>query len=94
MRQVLTFIFTIFLCISVTTQSVYATSLDNNETLDQDFVGFDESGTLLNYSADELEQDVLEKRGNEKLAFSNNGVDYNHFINEIDDELIKKDKVF
>ena len=45
MRQVLTFIFTIFLCISVTTQSVYATSLDNNETLDQDFVGFDESGT-------------------------------------------------
>ena len=58
MRQVLTFIFTIFLCISVTTQSVYATSLDNNETLDQDFVGFDESGTLLNYSADELEQEV------------------------------------
>lgn len=45
-------------------------------------------------TADELEQDVLEKRGNEKLAFSNNGVDYNHFINEIDDELIKKDKVF
>ena len=58
MRKVLTFIFTIFLCISVTTQSVYATSLDNNETLDQDFVGFDESGTLLNYSADELEQEV------------------------------------
>ena len=58
MRKVLTFIFTIFLCISVTTQSVYATSSDNNETLDQDFVGFDESGTLLNYSTDELEQEV------------------------------------
>ena len=58
MRKVLTFIFTIFLCISVTTQSVYATSSDNNETLDQDFVGFDESGTLLNYSTDELEREV------------------------------------
>lgn len=45
-------------------------------------------------TADELEQDVLSKRGNEKLAFSSNGVDYNHFINEIDDSLYQKDKVF
>lgn len=49
---------TIFLCIGVTTQSVYATSSDNNDILEQDFVGFDESGTLLNYSTDELEQEV------------------------------------
>ena len=37
---------------------------------------------------------MLSKRGNEKLAFSSNGVDYNHFINEIDDSLYQKDKVF
>ena len=58
MRKVLTFIFTFFLCISVTTQSVYATSSDNNETLNQDFVGFDENGNLNTYNTDELEQEV------------------------------------
>ena len=51
-------IFTIFLCIGVTTQSVYATSSDNNDILEQDFVGFDESGNLNTYNTDELEQEV------------------------------------
>lgn len=58
MKRLLMHISTIFLCIGVTTQSVYATSSDNNDILEQDFVGFDESGTLLNYSTDELEQEV------------------------------------
>ena len=53
-------IFTIFLCIGVTTQSVYATSSDNNDILEQDFVGFDESGNLNTYNTDELEQEVSE----------------------------------
>lgn len=51
-------IFTIFLCIGVTTRSVYATSSDNNDILEQDFVGFDESGNLNTYNTDELEQEV------------------------------------
>lgn len=51
-------IFTIFLCLGVTTQSIYATSSDNNDTLEQDFVGFDESGNLNTYNIDELEQEV------------------------------------
>ncbi len=32
-------------------------------------------------TADELQKDVVSKRGTEKLAFSCNGVDYNHFKN-------------
>lgn len=51
-------IFTIFLCLGVTTQSIYATSSDNNDTLEQDFVGFDENGNLNTYNIDELEQEV------------------------------------
>ena len=34
---------------------------------------------LVVVTANELEKDVLTKRGNEKLVFSCNGVDYNHF---------------
>ena len=52
------YIFTIFLCLGVTTQSIYATSSDNNDTLEQDFVGFDENGNLNTYNTDELEQEV------------------------------------
>lgn len=51
-------IFTIFLCIGVTTQSVYATSSDNNDILEQNFVGFDENGNLNTYNTNELEQEV------------------------------------
>ena len=58
MKRLLMHIFTIFLCIGVTTQSVYATSSDNNDILEQDFVGFDESGNLNTYNTDELEQEV------------------------------------
>lgn len=32
-------------------------------------------------TADEIEKDVIEKRGKEKLVFSCNGVDYSHFSN-------------
>lgn len=60
MKRLLMHIFTIFLCIGVTTQSVYATSSDNNDILEQDFVGFDESGNLNTYNTDELEQEVSE----------------------------------
>ena len=58
MKKLLMHIFTIFLCIGVTTQSVYATSSDNNDILEQDFVGFDENGNLNTYNTDELEQEV------------------------------------
>ena len=58
MKRLLMHIFTIFICIGVTTQSVYATSSDNNDILEQDFVGFDESGNLNTYNTDELEQEV------------------------------------
>ncbi|WP_419006416.1 glucosaminidase domain-containing protein [Holdemanella porci] len=58
MKRLLMHIFTIFLCLGVTTQSIYATSSDNNDTLEQDFVGFDENGNLNTYNIDELEQEV------------------------------------
>ena len=58
MKRLLMYIFTIFLCLGVTTQSIYATSSDNNDTLEQDFVGFDENGNLNTYNTDELEQEV------------------------------------
>ena len=45
-------------------------------------------------TADEIEKDVITKRGKEKLAFSCNGVDYDHFANidssiKLDDSFIK-----
>lgn len=58
MKRLLMHIFTIFLCIGVTTQSVYATSSDNNDILEQNFVGFDENGNLNTYNTNELEQEV------------------------------------
>ena len=58
MKRLLMHIFTIFLCIGVTTQTIYATSSDNNDILEQDFVGFDENGNLNTYNTDELEQEV------------------------------------
>lgn len=39
----------------------------------------DTENTFVVVTADELEKDVLSKRGKEKLAFSCNGVDYKHF---------------
>lgn len=35
-------------------------------------------------TADALKRDVVQKRGNTNLVYSGNGVDYNHFHNEID----------
>ena len=58
MKRLLMYIFTIFLCLEATTQTIYATSSDNNDILEQDFVGFDENGNLNTYNTDELEQEV------------------------------------
>lgn len=41
----------------------------------------DTQNTFVIVTADELQKDVVSKRGTEKLAFSCNGVDYNHFRN-------------
>lgn len=41
----------------------------------------DTRNTFVIVTADELQKDVVSKRGTEKLAFSCNGVDYNHFKN-------------
>lgn len=41
----------------------------------------DKEHTFVVVTADELEKDVLTKRGNEKLVFSCNGVNYDHFAN-------------
>ena len=43
-------------------------------------------------TADEIEKDVIQKRGKEKLVFSCNGVDYDHF-NKLDSNF-KLDKTF
>lgn len=41
----------------------------------------DTQNTFVIVTADELQKDVVAKRGTEKLAFSCNGVDYDHFSN-------------
>ncbi len=41
----------------------------------------DTENVLVVVTADELQKDVIKKRGTEKLAFSCNGVDYEHFKN-------------
>lgn len=46
----------------------------------------DKNNVYVVVTADEIEKDVINKRGNEKLAFSCNGVDYNHFVN-LDDKI-------
>jgi glycosyltransferase involved in cell wall biosynthesis len=41
----------------------------------------DKKNVFVVVTADEIEKDVLAKRGNEKLVFACNGVDYEHFKN-------------
>ena len=41
----------------------------------------DKDNTFVVVTADALEKDVLDRRGKEKVVFSCNGVDYNHFTN-------------
>ena len=41
----------------------------------------DKENVFVIVTADRLEKDIIEKRGKEKLAFSCNGVDYEHFNN-------------
>ena len=43
-----------------------------------------EKDSIVVVTADALQRDVLSKRGDSHLVFSCNGVDYNHFHNEID----------
>lgn len=60
----------------------------------------DKDNTFVVVTADALEKDVLERRGNEKMVFSCNGVDYDHFTKldkeiKFDDrfkKVIKEDK--
>ena len=52
----------------------------------------DKENVFVIVTADRLEKDIIEKRGKEKLAFSCNGVDYEHF-NHINTEF-KFDKDF
>ena len=52
----------------------------------------DKKNVFVVVTADKLEEDVIQKRGNEKLIFSSNGVDYNHFENI--DENYKFDETF
>ena len=51
----------------------------------------DKENVFVVVTADRLEKDVLEKRGKEKLAFSCNGVDYEHFSNIDEDFEYDKD---
>lgn len=53
----------------------------------------DIENTFVIVTADELEKDVLAKRGNEKLAFSCNGVDYKHF-SVLDKDFVLDDNKF
>lgn len=41
----------------------------------------DKENVFVIVTADKLEEDIIQKRGNNKLTFSCNGVDYNHFNN-------------
>ena len=49
-----------------------------------------EKDSIVVVTADALQRDVLSKRGDSHLVFSCNGVDYNHFHNEIDPDLSLK----
>lgn len=41
----------------------------------------DKENVFVVVTADRLKEDIIKNRGNEKLGFSSNGVDYNHFSN-------------
>ena len=44
--------------------------------------------SLVVVTADALQRDVMSKRGSQKLVYSSNGVDYNHFHNRVDSNYV------
>lgn len=56
-----------------------------------EYVLKDKENVFVIVTADELKNDILNKRGNEKLIFACNGVDYDHF-QEIDNDFEYKGK--
>lgn len=55
--------------------------LPNNIKEKYEYMLKDTENVFVVVTADEIQKDVVTKRGTEKLAFSCNGVDYNHFRN-------------
>lgn len=53
--------------------------LPKNLTEKYNYMLQDKENVFVVVTAEQLKKDVLEKRGSEKLIFSTNGVDYNHF---------------
>ena len=62
-------------------QIVGTTSLPKNMIDKYNYMIEDKENVFVVVTADRLEEDIVNKRGNEKLAFASNGVDYNHFQN-------------
>lgn len=59
MKRILIYVMSLVLCLGFMTSSIYATSVPVNETSDE-FVGFDETGNLIQYDTNELEDEVLD----------------------------------
>lgn len=59
MKRILIYVISLVLCLGFMTSSIYATSVPVNETSDE-FVGFDETGNLIQYDTNELEDEVLD----------------------------------
>ena len=57
MKRLITCLFTFVVVLGFCTQSIYATSTSVNET-NNDFVGFDQDGNLIQYDPEELEAEV------------------------------------
>ena len=59
MKRILIYVMSLVLCLGFMTSSIYATSVPVNETSDE-FVGFDETGSLIQYDTNELEDEVFD----------------------------------
>ena len=59
MKRILIYVMSLVLCLGFMTSLIYATSVPVNETSDE-FVGFDETGNLIQYDTNELEDEVLD----------------------------------
>lgn len=59
MKRILIYVMSLVLCLGFMTSSIYATSVPVNETSDE-FVGFDETGNLIQYDTNELEDEALD----------------------------------
>ena len=57
MKRLITCLFTFVVVLGFCTQSIYATSTSVNET-NNDFVGFDENGNLIQYDPEKLEEEL------------------------------------